>query len=107
MIICDLSIIAGNLTTAPLYSLCMPLSSTFMSLYKKYASTAYKIKYGTDNHAFILFNIRAFKIIQLFADNMTVFFMIEWNAVANVCVCVCKTFSLSSVHNGRYNNGSI
>lgn len=72
---------------------------------------AYKIKHGTDNHAFILFNIMTFKIIQLFADNMTVFFMIEWNAIANMCVCVCKTFSLlftlSSVDNIRYNNGRI
>lgn len=72
---------------------------------------AYKMKHGTDNHAFILFNIMTFKIIQLFADNMTVFFMIEWNAIANMCVCVCKTFSLlftlSSVDNIRYNNGRI
>lgn len=72
---------------------------------------AYKIKHGTDNHAFILFNIMTFKIIQLFADNMTVFFMIEWNTIANMCVCVCKTFSLlftlSSVDNIRYNNGRI
>lgn len=72
---------------------------------------AYKMKHGTDNHAFILFNIMTFKIIQLFADNMTVFFMIEWNAIANMCVCVCKTFSLlftlSSVDHVRYNNGRI
>lgn len=69
------------------------------------------MKHGTDNHAFILFNIMTFKIIRLFADNMTVFFMIEWNAIANMCVCVCKTFSLlftlSSVDNIRYNNGRI
>lgn len=107
MIICDLSIIAGNLTPAPLYSLSVCPCLQLLCLYIKNMHPAYKIKHGTDNHAFILFNIMAFKIIQLFADNMTVFFMVEWNAIANVCVCVCKTFSLSSVHNGRYNNGSI
>lgn len=85
---CDLSIIIEHLTTAPLYSLCVSLSLTYMSLYKN-MDPAYKIKHGTDNHAFILFNIMTSKIIQLSTDNMTVFFMTEWNSIANACIRVC------------------